>query len=146
VVIKDLPSALKGTIKRLKHPDFSQRGYRELPFDGKVYLDKNDLMNNKNKVLRLMDGINIFIGEDVIYHSSTLEDARKVNARIVHWVPYSSNNPVEVIMPDANTASGFIEPSSSELKVDDVVQLERVGFARLDSEQGGKLTFYFAHK
>ena len=146
VVIKNLPSTLKGTIQRLKHPDFPQRGFRELPFDGTVYLDKDDLMNNQDKVLRLMDGINIFIGEEISYQSSSLEEARDENARIVHWVPYSSNNLVDVVMPDASLITGFIEPSSSELKVDDMVQLERVGFARLDRVQDGKLTFYYAHK
>jgi len=50
------------------------------------------------------------------------------------------------MMQDANLLSGFIEPSSDELSVDDIVQLERVGFARLDSVQNSELTFYFAHK
>lgn len=146
VVIKDWPINMKKIIKRLKHPDFPNRGFRELPFDGTVYLDKDDLTGNQNQVLRLMDCINISIGEDITYHSSSLEEAREENARIVHWVPYSSNNQVEVVMPDASTAGGVIEPSSSELKVGEVVQLERVGFARLDSVEHGKLTFYYAHK
>jgi glutamyl-tRNA synthetase len=146
VVIEDLPLKFKGMIGRLKHPDFPKRGFRELPFDGTVYLDQNDLISNQNKVIRLMDAINIFIGMKITYHSASLEEAREEKARIVHWVPYSSNNPVEVVMPDASSSSGVIEPSSSELKVDDVVQLERVGFARLDSVKDGKLTFYYAHK
>lgn len=146
VVIKDLPDSFKGTIKRVKHPDFPDRGYRELPFDGTVYLDIEDIRNNQNKVLRLMDAVNIFIGEEITYHSLSLEDARSDGARIVHWVPGESNNPVGLVMPDASTMDGLIEPSSGELAVDDIVQLERVGFARLDSIQDGKLTFYFAHK
>jgi glutamyl-tRNA synthetase len=146
VVIKDLPDSFKGTIKRAKHPDFHDRGYRELPFDGTVYLDREDIQNNQNKVLRLMDAVNIFISEEITYHSSSLEDARSEGARIVHWVPGESNNPVTLVMPDASTKDGLIEPSSDELAEDDIVQLERVGFARLDSIQDGKLTFYFAHK
>lgn len=146
VVIKDLPNSLKGTVKRVKHPDFPDRGYREIPFDGEIYLDKKDIENNQNKVLRLMDAVNIFMGEEITYHSSSLGDARKEGARIVHWVPSESNNRVGLVMPDAETLYGYIEPSSDVLSVDDIVQLERVGFARLDSIQDGKLTFYFAHK
>jgi glutamyl-tRNA synthetase len=146
VVIKDLPDSFKGTIKRVKHPDFPDRGYRELPFDGTVYLDREDIQNNQNKVLRLMDAVNIFINKEITYHSSSLEDARSAGARIVHWVPGESNNPVTLVMPDASTKDGLIEPSSDELAEDDIVQLERVGFARLDSIKDGKLTFYFAHK
>jgi glutamyl-tRNA synthetase len=146
VVIKDLPDSLKGTVKRVKHPDFPDRGYREIPFDGEIYLDKKDIEDNQNKVLRLMDAVNIFMGEEITYHSSSLEEARKEGARIVHWVPSESNNRVGLVMPDAETLYGYIEPSSDVLSVDDIVQLERVGFARLDSIQDGKLTFYFAHK
>lgn len=146
VVINGLPESVKGMIKRLKHPDFPDRGYRELPFDGTIYLEEKDIKNNQNKVLRLMDAVNIFLGEEVTYHSSSLEDAREEKARIVHWVPESSNREVEVVMSDASHQTGFIEPSSNELNMGDVVQLERVGFARLDSIKEGKLTFYYAHK
>jgi len=49
-------------------------------------------------------------------------------------------------MPDATVSKGFIEPSASNLNVDDVVQLERFGFARVDEVKLTKLRFYFAHK
>jgi glutamyl-tRNA synthetase len=49
-------------------------------------------------------------------------------------------------MPDATSVSGFIEPAASNLKVDDVVQLERFGFARVDKALNHKIKFYFAHK
>ncbi|MCE5213220.1 MAG: glutamate--tRNA ligase [Methanobacterium sp.] len=146
VEIQGLPESLKGNIERLKHPDYPDGGVRELPFDGVVYLDQEDLENNRSKVLRLMDAVNIFIGDEVTYHSASLEEARKSDARIVHWVPSSSNYQVELVMPDARISNGLIEPASHEIKVGDVVQLERVGFARLDSIKDDKLTFYYAHK
>lgn len=147
VQIEDLPKRFKGIIKRLKHPDFPDRGYRDLTLDGRVYLDRNDLEKNKNKVLRLMDAVNInFDGENAVFHSSTLEEARSAGAQIVHWVPFTSANAVDLVMPDNNTLPGVIEPSSVELKEDDVVQLERVGFARLDKVSPPKMIFYFAHK
>lgn len=146
VLIENLPESLKGNIRRLRHPDYPERGYRELNFDGMVYLDRLDIENNKNKVLRLMDAVNIYIGEEIYYHSSSLEEAREAGARIVHWLPSASNNLMDLVMPDADLLNGLIEPNSREIKVGDVVQLERIGFARLDSIQNGKYTFYYAHK
>jgi glutamyl-tRNA synthetase len=146
VTIKDLPESFKGIIKRLKHPDFPDRGYRMLPFDGMVYLDQIDLNRNENKVLRLMDSVNItFKDSRTTFHSSSLEDARKYNAQIVQWVPVASSFDVELVMPDNTILKGLAEPSIEELKPNDVVQLERVGFARLNEIQP-KIKFYFAHK
>jgi len=56
-----------------------------------------------------MDAVNIFMGEEITYHSSSLDDARKEGARIVHWVPSESNNRVGLVMPDAETLYGYIE-------------------------------------
>ena len=146
VTIKDLPESFKGVIKRLKHPDFPDRGYRSLLFDGIVYLDQTDLNNNENKVLRLMDSINIIFKDGrTTFHSSSLEEARKYNAQIVQWVPTISSIDVELVMPDNSILKGLAEPSIEELNINNVVQLERVGFARLDEIQP-KRKFYFAHK
>jgi len=146
LTIKGLPESSKGIIKRLKHPDFPDRGYRMLPFNGIVYLDQTDLERNENKVLRLMDAVNIiFKDEKTVFHSSSLEQARKYKAHIVQWVPATSSQDVELVMPDNTILKGLAEPSITELNPNDVVQLERVGFARLDEIQPKK-RFYFAHK
>lgn len=147
IKIDGLPEKLKGIVKRLKHPDFAERGYRELSFDGDVYLNLEDVKKNRDKVLRLMDAVNIVINDDyVIFHSSSLEKAREAGARIVQWVPVSSSLLTEIVMPDASVLSGFAESDCRQIKVDDVIQFERVGFARLDKVEDGKLSFYYAHK
>lgn len=94
-----------------------------------------------------MDAVNIVINDDyVIFHSSSLEKAREAGARIVQWVPVSSSLLTEIVMPDASVLSGFAESDCRQIKVDDVIQFERVGFARLDKVEDGKLSFYYAHK
>ena len=65
---------------------------------------------------------------------------------IVQWVPVEGSIPAEVVMPDATISKGFVEPSASNLKVDDIVQFERFGFARVDMVSDTKIRFYFAHK
>lgn len=145
VSIKDVPDEADGTIKRPLHPDFLDRGYRNIPFDGQVYLVKDDI--NENKVLRLMDAVNIiFKDEKAFFYSLSLEDARESGAQIIHWIPKNDNLKAEIVMPDASVLKGLVEPSCRNLKVDDVVQLERFGFARVDDVSEGFIRFYYAHK
>jgi glutamyl-tRNA synthetase len=87
-----------------------------------------------------------FNGDQTVYHSNDLEEARNSKAMIVQWVPVDGSLSADLVMPDASVITGYIEPSASNLRVDDVVQFERFGFARLDNVTDNKLTFYFAHK
>jgi glutamyl-tRNA synthetase len=51
-----------------------------------------------------------------------------------------------MVMPDASLVTGFAESTLKGVKEGEVVQLERIGFARLDKKEDGKLRFYYAHK
>ena len=53
---------------------------------------------------------------------------------------------VSIVMDDASTKTGLGEGALKDLKVGDVVQFERVGFARLDEIKDNELVFYYAHK
>lgn len=145
IEIENLPESSKGIIERPMHPDFLDRGNRKIPFNGNIYLVKDDI--KENKVLRLMDTANIiFNGEKAVYHSTSFEDAREAGAQIIQWVPGDDNLNAEIVMPDASVVKGLVEPSCKNLNVGDIVQLERFGFARLDEIEENKLIFYFAHK
>ena len=120
------------------------RGNRHLPFDGTAYLAESDINDG---IFRLMDAVNVNIeGEDITYHSTSFEDARSVKARIIQWVPVDDNVNVKIVMDDASTKTGLGEGALRELEVGDIVQFERVGFARLDEIADEELIFYFAHK
>ncbi len=131
-------------IERPLHADHLDRGNRVLPFDGKVYLAENDINDG---IFRLMDAVNVSIkGDEITYHSTSFEDAREVKARIIQWVPVDDNINVKIVMDDASTKTGLGEGALTDLKVGDVVQFERVGFARLDEIKDDELIFYYAHK
>ena len=49
-------------------------------------------------------------------------------------------------MDDASLKTGLGESALCDLKVGDIVQYERVGFARLDEIKDDELIFYYAHK
>ena len=131
-------------IKRPLHADHLDRGERNLTFDGKVYVAEADISNG---ISRLMDAVNIDIADDKItYHSTSFEDARDVKAKIIQWVPCDNNVNVKIVMDDASVKSGIGEDALKNLSIGDIVQFERVGFARLDEITDDELIFYFAHK
>jgi glutamyl-tRNA synthetase len=101
----------------------------------------------KDGIFRLMDAVNVNInGEEITYHSTSFEDAREIKARIIQWVPVDDNVNVKIVMDDASTKEGLGEGALRDLEVGDVVQFERVGFARLDEIKDDELVFYYAHK
>lgn len=132
------------SIERPLHADHIGRGNRILSFDGSAYLAKEDLDDG---IFRLMDAVNVEIEEDrIIYHSTSFEDAKKVKAKIIQWVPTKDNVNVKIVMDDASAKIGVGEDTLRDLEVGNIVQFERVGFARLDEIKDDKLIFYYAHK
>ncbi|MDI9618759.1 glutamate--tRNA ligase [Methanothermobacter sp.] len=139
--IKGLPGPIR--VERPLHPDKPELGNRILELNGDVYIPRGDLREGP---LRLIDAVNVIYSDgELRYHSEGIEEARKLQAAMIHWVPAESALKAVVVMPDASEIEGVIEGDASELEVDDVVQLERFGFARVDSS-GERLVFYYAHK
>ncbi|WP_297981675.1 glutamate--tRNA ligase [uncultured Methanobrevibacter sp.] len=142
--IAELPDEeLNAEIIRPLHPDFEDRGNRTLLFDRQVYIPKADFTDG---ISRLMDAVNIEIkGDDVKFNSKSFEDARELKARIIQWVP-SDAIKAKVVMDDASVVEGLCEKDAQDLKIGDIVQFERFGFARLDEIKDDELIFYYAHK
>lgn len=144
IAVADCPQENFGEeILRPKHPDYEERGNRTLVFDEEVYIPKADCTDG---ISRLMDAVNVEIkGDDVIFHSKSFEDAREAKARIIQWVPADAIK-AKVVMDDASIVEGLCELDCKDLKVGDIVQFERFGFARLDEIKDDELIFYYAHK
>lgn len=142
--IAELPDEeLNAEIIRPLHPDFEDRGNRTLVFDRQVYIPKADFTDG---ISRLMDAVNIEInGDDVKFNSKSFEDARELKARIIQWVPSDAIR-AKVVMDDASVVEGLCEKDAQDLKLGDIVQFERFGFARLDEIKDDELIFYYAHK
>jgi glutamyl-tRNA synthetase len=145
--IENLPEEAKVVVERPLHPDYPERGMRKLKFEERLYISATDLPTGPERVLRLMDAVNITIRDgQAQYHSTTLEEARNARAPAIQWVPMREKKQVELLMPDGTLQTGYAEADTYQQEVGDVVQFERVGFARLDEKYLGKMTFYFAHK
>ncbi len=148
VDVKDLPEDKQSmSVTRELHYNKPEKGLRNLNFNGSAYIPKDDYEKALDKKpLRLMDLINIDVtSSDVTYDSESLEEAQSKHASIIQWVPVEDSIKAKVVMPDNTIVDGFIEKDSSDVKVDDIVQLERFGFARVDEVENDEITFYYTH-
>lgn len=132
------------------HPDYPQRGQRALLADGKVYISQQDLKKlGKEKIHRLMDYCNFTLdGKGWKFVSEDYEDYKKNPDRgfIIHWLPVSKDlAKVEVLLDNGEKTSGFGEKGLEKLKDEQIVQLERMYFAKLDAKDKGKLVFCYLH-
>ncbi|MEM2103194.1 MAG: glutamate--tRNA ligase [Candidatus Bathyarchaeia archaeon] len=148
----------QGFVARLPlHPDHPEKGFRQIevkPEENKVsfHVSRDDLkLFKKGNVVRLMELFNIKVektgkkGAEAVFHSQSYEDAKKLNAPLIHWLPEGFGAPCTVIMPDASEAKGIAEEECKRLRVNDIVQFERFGFVRIDAVGEG-IVAYYAHR
>jgi len=131
-----------------KHPSKPSLGTRRVklwPKSGRleVYVPSSDL-----KSLRAGERIRLW-SLATIKLTSVMPDMAKgelaehqLGVPIVQWTPVEGCVPMEVVYPDSifsyRVLSGFGDPGIRELKEGSIVQLLRVGFARIDSH--GRVT------
>jgi len=139
------------------HPDDEKRGFREFKIgpqkgEAEFWISTRDAtLLKKGKVIRLMGLFNVQIKNvqkgviEASFHSKGHEEAKKLGAPLIHWLPAGTGIPCEVVMPDATIARGIAEDKCRQLKPDVIVQFERFGFVRIDSVNW-KLTAYYAHR
>jgi glutamyl-tRNA synthetase len=155
MVVKNVLRVMKAKIPL--YPNKPERGFREFevkPENKEVtlWISSSDLsLLKKDKVIRLMGLFNVQIENvtrgavETVYHSDSVEEARKLRAPLIHWIPTGTGIPCEVVMPDATIARGIAENSCRKLKVNETVQFERFGFVRVESVNW-KLKVYYAHR
>lgn len=160
-----VPNPLKVSIKNIPytkleahpmaHPDQPDKGTRTVPLpitkgSAELFIPKADGESLEvGAVIRLKDLFNIKIlkKEDPLkaeFHSKTIEDARGLKAPIVQWAPSQPLVPIQLLMPDGTLTEGFGEPACRELKMDQLLQFERVGFGKVN-QLDPVILVYFAH-
>ena len=131
------------------HPEFKERGVRELKTKDKFYIENNDSRELKdNKLYRLMGCLNFTKkGNKFIFHSLEYEKYKKHGDKIIHWLPKQKNLvKVEILVPNKEIKRGLGEPLLKKLNINDEIQFERKGFCHLDKKEKNKLKFWFTHK
>ncbi|MBU5575154.1 MAG: glutamate--tRNA ligase [Candidatus Aenigmarchaeota archaeon] len=133
-----LDKLLTKEVKAKKHP--SKEEFRIIPLEKEIFIEEEDFEKNKGKEVRLMHFCNIILpkrGNKVKVSGIELKDIPKI-----HWVPEKYSKEVKLIMPDGTEKIILVEPEVEKVKPGQIIQFERVGFAKCDKEN----IFYFAHK
>jgi glutamyl-tRNA synthetase len=130
------------------HPGNPARGSRSLPFTGSVLLPRAEVTRD-HPVIRLKDLFNVRVtwnGESphLAWAGNALADARAAKAPIVQWLPAGSTISCTLVHPEGNL-QGACEPGVAAAQ-GQVVQFERVGFARIDSVRTDGVVAYFTHR
>ncbi|MDN5358868.1 MAG: glutamyl-tRNA synthetase [Candidatus Diapherotrites archaeon] len=129
------------------HPEYGERIYKFPEGDHRLFIARKDVPK-KGEEIRLMHLYNVTVkdvGERVVAEYSGDEIKR---IQKIQWVPVVGESTIdaEILHPSGEKISGIVEYWAQGLKEGDIVQLERVCFARVRSNQGEKITFYWTHR
>jgi glutamyl-tRNA synthetase len=139
------------------HPDHPERGHRTLtvkPWNDEAEIlvscrDKALFVNGS--VIRLMELFNLKVqnasetGFSAAFFSEAYDDARRLRAPLVHWLPADEGVSCEVMMPDGSSVKGLAEDTFRNVSVGQIVQFERFGFVRVD-QKNEKIVVVYAHR
>lgn len=113
-----------------------KRKYRKIPLTKKIFIEKQDFVTFRGKEVRLMHFCNVILDKKSKVTGKTLKDIPKI-----HWIP-EKNVKVKVVMSNGKEIEGIAEPEIKNVKADQIIQAERLFFARC--EKPG--LFYFTHQ
>ena len=136
------------TAKIPRHPNGSL-GNKIVKTTQEFLISENDfdlLDNQEYRLMHLLTFKSDKIGLNPRDFSFISEEPINKKIKFLHWLPASPDNiHVEVLMPDGQLKKGLGEYELEKLKVGDIIQFERFGFARLHKKEKEKLEFRFAH-
>jgi len=138
--LKDLPQ-IRFAEESL-HPDFPKQGKKRMPVDVRsIHITREDYNKLKGKTFRLKALGNFRLtGKSASYMGNEIE--RQMQK--IQWVSSPSIG-VSIITPE-RTVQALGEQAMKKLKPGDLIQMERIGFGRVDSVSKSTVKVYFAHK
>ncbi|MFA9417599.1 glutamate--tRNA ligase [Natrinema sp. HArc-T2] len=126
------------------HPNHEERGVREIPVSDAVLLEEGDLPDREERIWLKGLGCFQYTRDTLQYTGDDIDVVREGDVDVVHWVPAEESVPVRMRTMDGDV-SGHAEPGVADLEPDEVVQFERVGFARIDRHEDEETVAYYTH-
>jgi len=124
------------------HPDFPERGKKKIPVNlGNIWISGEDFSGLNDRVFRLKGLGNIHLRGKEGYYTGN-EIVREMQK--VQWVS-EPNLKVKIVTPE-KIIKGLGEPNLARLKPGDLIQMERIGFGRVDRVSSKEIVVFFAHK
>ncbi|MFP8957065.1 glutamate--tRNA ligase [Natrialbaceae archaeon A-CW3] len=126
------------------HPNHEDRGVRHIPAGKAVLLETDDLPQREERIW--LKGLGCFqYTRDVLqYTGDSIDVVREGDVDVVHWVPAAESVPLTLRTMDGDV-EGRAEPEVGDLETDNLVQFERVGFARIDRVEADEVVAYYTH-
>ena len=137
--IKNLPGS-KMEAHPLIHPEHPEQGTRtiSLPISqgqAEIFISDSDAkMIQTNTIVRLKDLCNVrILKKNRSIHSEfySKDMDRSLKAPIIQWVPVTDNVIIFLLMPDGKEIHCRSEPEFENVKLEQTVQFERVGFGKM---------------
>ncbi len=145
VEVEDAPSVVA---RPPLHPD-EDRGEREINVDDEIYLEADDIPDEGGR-LRLKSLYNVeVVSRDgdvpVVRHiGDDLSLVREGDVSVVHWLSANDGESVEATLrTPSGDETGVVEAAARD-EEGEVVQFERVGFARVETTE--PFVAFFAHR
>ena len=138
VPIEGAPKAAEPPV----HPDHEDRGTRRIPVGDAVYVEPDDLPEDGRLWLKGLGAVS-YDGAAFEFTDDDIGIVRDGDVDVVHWVPAEESVSLRLRTMDGDV-SGHAEPGLTAYDPDEMVQFERIGFARIDSHGDGSVA-YFAH-
>jgi len=126
------------------HPNHEDRGVREIPASDAVLLEEGDLPDREERIWLKGLGCFQYTRDTLQYTGDDIDVVREGDVDVIHWVPADESVPVRMRTMDGDV-SGHAEPGVAALEPDEMVQFERVGFARIDRHDEEETVVYYAH-
>ncbi len=143
------------TAKPLLLPSSPEKGHREISISTekellKIYVSSLDAeILAVNKVIRLKDLINVSIKKVDLKNRKVLATflSKELSREypIIHWVPESSNIPIEILKADGTIKKGLGEINLKNVPLNKTIQFERYGFVNPIKWNDSILFCYFTH-
>jgi len=146
------------TVTAPKHPGRKEMGYRRIDVriedrNLKLVVQLSDVpLISRAPFFRLMYLANAhcLVEEEGVlkarFRSISVEEAKEAKAPLVHWLPMDTTSRLVLYLQTGEIKEGLIEPSALAEEEGRIIQLERVGFARIDRKVGSTVIAYFASK
>ncbi|WP_256289716.1 glutamate--tRNA ligase [Halobellus inordinatus] len=126
------------------HPDHEERGERTIPATDGVVLEADDVPAEGERVWLKGYACVRREGDDLVATDDGIDVVRSGDVDVVHWAPAEDVVDVRMRSPDGDV-TGVAEPDFADTAVDDVVQFERIGFARVDEHGAEESVVYWTH-
>jgi glutamyl-tRNA synthetase len=117
------------------HPEREELGRRSVAAGPSFFLARRDVAAHPGEEIRLKDLLNLRLPSSAdTTESITAEFTSRENQRLprLQWVGASEAVPVDLLQVDGTHTSGLGEGALAKATPGDIVQFERVGFARIE--------------